>query len=152
MRSQESVTFSSRTPSMSGLASSSRWAKFPPFHSAGRSRAAGWFQETRVQWKCSLFIWILSRGKTRGQDKAYLELFHFSPGTSIKAISSEHACAVSVFQLEKFYFCIPYLLSPFAERGCKITGADGTFSKTQFYRPREHTTAFSGQGSTELKE
>jgi hypothetical protein len=38
---------------------------------------------------------------------------------------------------------ILFLLGLFAGRGCKFAGADGTFSDTQLYRPREHRTAFS---------
>lgn len=40
----------------------------------------------------------------------YPELFHFRLGTSIKAISSDQAGAVSGFQLEKSYSFLVYLL------------------------------------------
>lgn len=53
-------------------------------------------------------------------------------------ISPGHICAVSVFQLKKFSFCFPCLLSLLAERDCKFTVADGTFSETQLCRPIEH--------------
>lgn len=82
----------------------------------------------------------------------YLEFFHFGLVASRGAISSELACAVSVFQLERFDFCFPNFLSLFAARVCEFTEADGTFSETQFCRPGEHTVAFSRRGNSVLRE
>lgn len=113
---------------------------------------AGWLQEARAQWQCSLFIRVLSRGKTWGRGTVYLELFHCGLAASVEAVSSELACTVSVFQLEKFDFCFPDFLSLFAARGCEFTEANGsTFSETQFCRPGVRTAAFSRRSNSELR-
>lgn len=84
------------------------------------------------------------RRKTSGWNKVYPELFHLRLGTSVETISPGHICAVSVFQLKKYSFCFPCLLSLFAERDCKFTVADGSL-ETRLCRPVEHRGADVGR-------